>query len=120
MILADTSVWVDHLRRGNSRLGDLLEDEQVATHSFVIGELACGNLRKREQILGLLSQLPRVGLVTHDEVLELVERRRLMGRGIGWVDAHLLAASLLENVSLWTLDRSLAAAAQRVGVSAAS
>lgn len=120
MILVDTSVWVEHLRRGNSRLADLLDDEQVTTHSFVIGELACGNLRKRHQILGLLSQLPRVGLVTHDEVLELIERRRLMGRGMGWIDAHLLAASLVEDVSLWTLDRPLAAVARQIGVSAGS
>ena len=118
MILADTSVWVDHLRRGNKQLAELLEAAQVSCHQFVIGELACGNLRKREQILELLSRLPLVGTVAHGEVMELVRRRRLMGSGIGWVDAHLLTASLVEDVSLLTLDRSLEAVARRLGVSA--
>ena len=118
MILADTSVWVDHLRRGNSQLAELLEEAQVTCHRFVIGELACGNLRKREQILEYLSRLPLVGTLAHGEVMELVRRRRLMGSGIGWVDAHLLAASLVEDVSLWTLDRSLGAVARRLGVCA--
>ncbi len=118
MILADTSVWVDHLRRGNSQLAELLEAAQVSCHRFVLGELACGNLRKRAQILEHLSRLPMVDTLAHGEVMELVRRRRLMGSGIGWVDAHLLAASLVEDVSLWTLDRSLEAIARRLGVSA--
>ncbi|MCH7474564.1 MAG: PIN domain-containing protein [Gemmatimonadetes bacterium] len=118
MILADTSVWVDHLRRGNSQLAELLEAAQVSCHQFVIGELACGNLRKRAQILEHLSRLPLVDTLAHGEVMEMVRRRRLMGSGIGWVDAHLLAASLVEDVSLWTLDRSLGAVARRLGISA--
>ena len=118
MILADTSVWVDHLRRGNSQLAELLEAAQVSCHQFVIGELACGNLRKRAQILEHLSRLPLVGTLAHGEVMEMVRRRRLMGSSIGWVGAHLLAASLVEDVSLWTLDRSLGAVARRLGISA--
>ncbi len=98
-------------------MGELLETAQVSCHQFVIGELACGKLRKREQILMHLSRLPLLDSVSHDEVMELVRRRRLMGSGIGWVDAHLLAASLVEDVSLWTLDRSLGAVARRLGVS---
>ena len=118
MILVDTSVWIDHLRQGNPQLEELLDAAQVTCHPFIIGELACGNLRRREQILGHLSRLPRVGLAAHDEVMELVERRRLMGIGLGWVDVHLLAASLVAGVSLWTMDRSLAAVARRLRVSA--
>ncbi len=106
------------MRRGNKQLAELLEAAQVSCHQFVIGELACGNLRKREKILEHLSRLPLVDTLAHGEVMELVRRRRLMGSGIGWVDAHLLAASLVEDVSLWTLDRSLEAVARRLGVSA--
>lgn len=118
MILVDTSVWVDHLRRGNARLGGLLEATQVSCHPFIVGELACGNLRKRDQILGHLAHLPQVNLASHNEVMELVERRRLMGTGLGWIDAHLLAAALLAGALLWTMDASLAAAARRLHVSA--
>ena len=117
MILVDTSVWVDHLRRGNPQLEELLEATQVSCHPFIIGELACGNLRKRKQILAYLLRLPSVGLATHDEVMELVDARRLMGTGIGWVDAHLLAASLIARASLWTMDRSLASVARQLDVS---
>ncbi|MCH7664869.1 MAG: PIN domain-containing protein [Acidobacteria bacterium] len=118
MMLVDTSVWVDHLRRGNPQLEELLEATQVVCHRFIIGELACGNLRKRKQILAYLSRLPSAGFATHDEVMELVQARRLMGTGIGWVDAHLLAASLLARVPLWTMDRSLASVARQLDVSA--
>ncbi len=118
MILVDTSVWVDHLRRGNPQLEELLETTQVACHRFIIGELACGNLRKRKQILAYILRLPSVDLATHGEVMELVDAHRLMGTGIGWVDAHLLAASLIARASLWTMDRSLASVARQLNVSA--
>ena len=118
MILVDTSVWIDHLRRGNPELEELLEATQVSCHPFIIGELGCGSLRKRKQILAHLSRLPSVGLATHVEVMELVEGRRLMGTGIGWVDVHLLAASLIAQNALWTMDRSLAAVARQLDVSA--
>ncbi len=108
MILVDTSVWIDHLRVGNPRLKSLLHDEQVLTHPFVVGELACGSVRNREEILGLLRALPEARVAEHHEVLTFVESRRLSNRGIGWVDAHLLASALLSGVPLWTLDRHLA------------
>ena len=111
MILVDTSVWVDHLRRGHPRLREALLEGQVVTHPFVIGELACGNLRQREEVLGLLRALPQVPVAEHTEVLQLVERRKLFGRGIGWIDAHLLAAALLSRCTLLTLDRQLASVA---------
>ena len=117
MILVDTSVWVDHLRSGNARLASLLEDTQVTTHPFVIGELACGNLANRAGILSLLQKLPQVPAATDTEVLYFIEQQQLMGRGIGYVDAHLLAATALAGRSgLWTLDRRLAALAGALGL----
>lgn len=112
MILVDTSVWVDHLRAGEPHLASLLSDNQVLGHPMVIGELACGNIRNRAEVLDLLRGLPEIPLATHIEVLFFIDRRRLMGRGIGFVDAHLLAsAALLESAVLWTKDRRLLSAA---------
>ena len=103
-MLVDTSVWIDHLRHGNTRLEALLEKGQVRTHPFVVGELACGNLAKRADVLHLLRKLPAVVAATDDEVLAFVERHRLMGTGIGWVDAHLLASAALTRTKLWSFD----------------
>ena len=94
----------------------LLEESAVLAHSFVIGELALGNLAKRKEILNLLGNLPMTKVATDSEVLALIERRDLAGAGIGWIDAHLLAAALLSNASLWTFDRRLTAAAVRLGI----
>ena len=120
MILADTSVWIDHFRLGNAPLHRLLEQGEITCHPWIIGELACGNLRKRAEVLLLLSRLPQARLVSDDEVLALIDGRRLMGRGLGWIDAHLLCAAVIGEVRLWTLDRKLEAAAELVGVSARS
>jgi predicted nucleic acid-binding protein len=118
MILADTSVWVDHLRRGNAELAQLLGEGQVLCHPFVIGELACGSLQKRTEILGLLTALPTAHVAEHDEVLLLVSARRLHGRGLGWIDAHLLGSAFLSGCVLWTLDKALSTAARSLGVGA--
>jgi predicted nucleic acid-binding protein len=107
MILVDTSVWIDHFRRGGPLLKDLLSEGVVITHPFVIGELACGNLMHRTSILSDLNALPIALSASHDEVLRLVEDRKLWGQGIGWVDAHLIASALLSNCRFWTLDRRL-------------
>ena len=107
-ILVDTSVWIDHFRHGNERLRHLLEEGEVATHPMVLGELACGQLPKRAEILHLLGRLPGIPLVPDHLVLQSIESRRLWGKGIGWIDAHLLTASLLAQVPLWTLNRRLA------------
>jgi len=109
VILVDTSVWVDHLRRGNAGLRTLLDEAAVLTHPFIVGELACGNLRNRQEILRLLALLPGARIAEQDEVLGLLDGRRLYGRGIGWLDAHLLASAILSGVPLWTLDRRLGA-----------
>jgi predicted nucleic acid-binding protein len=111
MILVDTSVWIDHLRAGNDRLKALLFDEQVLCHRFVIGELACGTLQRREEILTMLRALPEAHWVDHEEVMKFLEARRLYGRGIGWVDVHLLASTLRTGCSLWTFDEPLRRAA---------
>lgn len=112
MILADTSVWIDYLRLGDSRLAGLLESNELCIHEFVVGELACGNLRARAQVLDLLRSLPSVLTADPQEVLLLVERHRLMGCGIGYIDMHLLAAVIAHGgVQLWTRDKWLRAAA---------
>ncbi|HVX40595.1 MAG TPA: PIN domain-containing protein [Gemmatimonadaceae bacterium] len=117
-VLVDTSVWVDHFRRGNSELVQLLEDGDVSTHPFVIGELACGNLANRTAILDLFQQLPAAQVASESEVLAMIERRRLMARGIGYVDAHVLAAAALTPFTrLWTLDKRLAKIAGELGLS---
>lgn len=118
MILVDTSVWVEHLRRGDAGLRELLDVVEVATHPFVCGELSLGHLRRRNEILALLDDLPQIEVAAHEEVLALVERRDLPGSGIGWIDAHLLAAAALSGASLWTFDRRLAAVAADLGLSA--
>lgn len=107
-MLVDTSVWIDHLRRGNAALARQLNELEVWCHPFVVGELACGRLEARSEVLSLLSALPQAPLAEHDEVLAFVESNRLAGTGIGWVDAHLLAAARLAGVGLWTLDGALA------------
>lgn len=112
MILVDTSVWVEHLRSGNATLASELGAGRVLAHPLVIGELACGTLRNRREVLDLLGRLPSVPTATHDEALDFLERRALMGRGIGFVDVHLLAsAALAVPARLWTRDRRLAAVA---------
>ncbi|MEN8007358.1 MAG: PIN domain-containing protein [Candidatus Krumholzibacteriota bacterium] len=114
MVLVDTSVWIVHFRRGHSGLSDLLEEGAVLCHPFVVGKLACGNLRNRLEVLNLLQALPMAPLAQHDEVLHLLQERGLHGQGLGWVDAHLLASAKLMGCPLWTQDKSLAQAAKEV------
>ena len=107
MVLVDTSVWVAHLRNETDALDALLNQGLVLVHPFVIGELACGNLRNRKLILSSLTQLPKPTVATHDEVLSLIDSHGLMGKGLGYVDVHLFASALLTHSALWTLDKSL-------------
>ena len=117
MILVDTSIWVDHLRAGNARLARLLEDGEVVSHPFVIGELALGNLRQRDTVLDALSELPQANVATDIEVLHLVREEALFGRGIGYVDVHLLASIRLSpGTLLWTRDRRLREVAAWLGL----
>ncbi len=117
MVLVDTSVWIEHLnRRNRPTLVKLLEDAAVLIHPFIIGELACGSIKNRASILEDLNALPAVKSATHEEVFKLVEDRRLWGRGIGWIDGHLLVSALLSDCPLWTLDQKLNQAAHHAGV----
>ena len=116
MILVDTSVWIAHFRKAGSRLGELLSEGLVMVHPFVLGELACGNLKNRVRILSDLEALPCAVSAAHEEVLRLIEARKLWGLGIGWIDAHLLASALLSSSPLWTLDGRLDRAAAAAGV----
>ncbi len=116
MVLVDASIWVSHLREGNDRLATLLEAGVVCAHPFVVGELACGNLKNRTEILSLLQALPSTEVADHEEVLAFIESRQLMGKGLGYVDVHLLGSSVLSGVSLWTADRRLAESASALGI----
>jgi predicted nucleic acid-binding protein len=118
MILVDTSVWIDHLRRGDPVLAELLNNGRVLGHVCVTGELALGRLRQREAVLSALRNLPQANIATHDEVLGYIDRQKLFGLGIGFIDAHLLAAvNLTQGASLWTLDKQLHKASAQLGLS---
>ena len=116
MILADTSVWIEHLGRGISPMPELLNARQIAMHAHVIGELACGNLAQRPVRLRWLREIPRIGEAFTEEVLQLIEDHALMGRGVGWIDCHLLASARLHDITLWTLDARLAKVAAELEV----
>lgn len=117
MVLVDTSVWIDHLRSDEPDLISLLDKGQIVIHPMVIGELACGNLPNRYDVLEDLEGLPQVSVVTHDEVLFFIEHHRLMGSGIGYVDAHLLTSSVLHGTTqLWTRDRRMTAVADELNI----
>lgn len=118
MVLADTSVWIEHLWRGTPTLAAQLGADKIVCHPAIIGELACGTFPDRDEILELLGALPQIMEAQHEEVIALIERRRLMGSGIGWIDAHLLTAAWLNDALLWTLDKRLATAAQRMEINA--
>lgn len=119
MILADTSVWIEHLRVGDAVLGDLLDRGGILGHPFVTGEVALGNLRQRDIVLRAFRRLPQATVASHEEVLRLVERQPLYGLGIGYVDGHLLAAvRLTAGAKLWTRDRRLRTVAVRLGLAA--
>jgi predicted nucleic acid-binding protein len=116
MTLVDTSVWIDHFRRSNAVLTRLLYDDEVAVHPFVIGEIAAGSLKNRALTLADLSLLPRTPMAEETEVRLLLESRRLWGRGLGWVDLHLLASASLAGLDLLTADRAMLEAASLLGI----
>ena len=113
-VIVDTSVRVDHLRTGNRYLEKLLLDAEVVCHEFIIGELACGNLKNRTEILTLLQSLPHSKTVDPQEFLYFIDKHCLMGRGIGFVDVHLLASAQLSSLTIWTADKSLMSAAKNL------
>ena len=115
-VLVDTSVWVDHLRKGDAHLAQLLDKSQVLCHPFIIGEIACGNLKNRAEILSALSELEHTPTIEFDECMQFIDQNRLFGIGIGFVDVHLLASALLADVTLWTADKRLHKVALDLGV----
>ena len=118
MILVDTSIWVDHIRTPNARLIALLHGDQVCMHPWVVGELACGNLADRANRLYLLRSLPPAAVATEDEVLFFIDRFKISGKGMGYLDMHLLAAAALGIHKLWTRDKRLLAVATLLGLNA--
>ena len=117
MVLVDTSVWVLHLREGNSVLEKLLNKGQVMCHRFIIGEIACGNIKNRTEILTLLQLLPLATQAKHEEVMEFIETNKLMGKGLGYVDMHLSASAMLTGIPIWTFDKKLDETAKELGIS---
>ena len=116
MVLVDTSVWVAHLQHGKVGLEGPLDEGHVVCHPFIIGELACGNLKNRSEVLSLLQALPMATLAEDTEVMQFIENYRLMGKGLGYIDMHLLAAALLSKVPLWTLDKKLNQISAKLGI----
>ena len=116
MILVDTSVWVAHFRKANPRLKDLLFNEEVICHPLIIGEIACGNIRDRREILSYLKMLPKAEVAQEEEILQFVESRHLFGLGIGIVDVHLLASSILTKAYIWTNDKKLQGVASHLDI----
>ena len=114
MVLVDTSIWGIHLRQGSRRLEKLLMDAEVMCHPFIIGEIACGNLKNRNEILSLLQSLPMSPTIEFDELLFFIDQNDLMGKGVGFVDVHLLASARLTGVPLWTADKKLKSAADQL------
>jgi predicted nucleic acid-binding protein len=108
VILVDTSIWVNHLRRHDGVLAAHLEAGEVLCHPYVIGEIALGVLKQRREVLELLAALPSALVVSHDDAMTFVEQRRLAGLGVGWVDIHLTASAVVSRAKLWTADRRLA------------
>ena len=116
MILVDTSIWIIHLRQGNRQLEKLLMDAEVMCHPFIVGELACGNLKNRNEIIPLLQSLPMAPAIEFSEFLFFIDRNQLMGKGVGFVDVHLLASAQLAGVPLWTADKRLRSAADKLAL----
>lgn len=116
MVLVDTSVWVVHLRNGNIGLETLLNEGHVVCHPFIVGELACGNLKNRAEILSLLQALPMAIYVEHEEVMRFIEDHTLMGKGLGYIDIHLIASAILTEIQVWTVDKKLNEIASKLGI----
>ena len=117
MILVDTSVWIDHLQNSDEDLKELLISSQVCIHPYVLGELSCGNISNRTEVLSLLGALPTIDTAQDEEVFILIEESKLYGKRLGFIDVHLLASALIHHVSIWTRDKSLNRVAKKFGIS---
>jgi predicted nucleic acid-binding protein len=112
--LVDTSVWIGHFRVTSPKLRQLLEEDLVLCHPLVIGELACGHMKHRSEVLESLTVLPTTPTIEYEELLTFIDTHQLFGQGLGWIDVHLLASTLLQHVTLWTLDQPLRHAASKL------
>ena len=115
-ILVDTSVWIKHLREGDQNLTQLLEQGLVACHPFIIGEIACGGIKNRHEIIDLLNDLPSTELLDHPDIMEFIENRKIMNKGIGYIDVHLLGSALVSDTPIWTFDKALSKMAFQLSV----
>ena len=106
-ILVDTSVWINHLREGDKNLTQLLEQGLVACHPFIVGEIACGSIKNRNEIINLLNDLPSTEIIDHSDIMGFIENRKIMNKGIGYIDVHLLGSALVSDTPLWTFDKAL-------------
>ena len=116
MVLVDTSIWISHLRTGETHLKVLLQNGEVLCHPFVVGEIACGQIENRSEILTLLQALPIARMAENEEILRFIEAQHLIGVGLGLIDVHLLAAAFLSRAPLWTTDRRLKDASERLNI----
>lgn len=107
MILVDTSIWIDHFNKKDARLITLLEENSVLVHPFIIGELACGNIKNRNEILELLDALPKISTVGFGEILFFINQHQLYGKGLGYIDVHLIASCIMDDAKLYTRDKKL-------------
>jgi len=116
MVLVDTSVWVRHLREGDSDLEQLLNNGEVMCHPYIVGELACGNMKNRHEVLSLLQLLPLATLARHEEILQFIEMNHLMGKGLGYIDVHLAASAVLSEVPILSYDKKLNEVSEELGI----
>ena len=116
MILVDTSVWIDHFHQSDEDLIELLLSNQVCIHPFILGELSCGNISNRKEVISLLRTLRSIDLVEDDEVFILIKDRKLFGKGLGFIDIHLLASAMIHHIPIWTRDKSLKRVAGELGI----
>jgi predicted nucleic acid-binding protein len=114
MVLVDTSVWIDHFHKSNLSLSNLLEEGFVFVHPFIIGELACGNIKNRKEIFKLLHSLPQIKVAEYDEIIYFIENNKLYGKGLGYIDIHLLASCKIDNAKLYTRDKKLISVAKEL------
>ena len=116
MVLVDTSVWVRHLREGDSDLEQLLNNGELMCHPYIVGELACGNMKNRHEVISLLQLLPLATLARHEEILQFIEMNHLMGKGLGYIDIHLAASAVLSGVPILSYDKKLNEVSEGLGI----
>lgn len=116
MVIIDTSVWIAHFRKANAHLQKLLSEGEVFCHHFIVGEIACGNIHNRTEIISLMQALPSTPIAAQEEILSFIDHKKLYGAGIGLIDVHLLASAFLTKASVWTVDNKLQRVAAKLNI----